>query len=249
MFDWTKISADPNAHNSSLGWAKFYDSISELVQLPYVNTDSFIIELLMKEAGDGEVLDIGIAEHTMDYINDQDKWFHRKLRDTIGKGRVWGLDINAELIEYIQDKFGWANLVAHDATGEAIFGERFSLIYAGSVVEHVSDVGRFMNFCASSLKPGGVLIMSTPNPHSWEFIKRMRLFATVPMNFEHTAFITPTAINEHCRRSGFIFEKSYYLCGRSRAKRMRLFPDLYRKFRDFIWSRHIYLLRKPAVKG
>jgi 2-polyprenyl-3-methyl-5-hydroxy-6-metoxy-1,4-benzoquinol methylase len=252
MFDWAKISADPNARELSQRWGDFYESISELVDLSGLGVsdkDAFNIQLISSKASDGDVLDIGIAEHTTDYVNDANKWFHLKLRNSpIGKS-VWGLDINAELIDYIREKFGWKNLVAHDATAEPIFGERFSVIHAGSVIEHVSDVGRFMTFCNRSLKPGGALIISTPNPHSWEFIKRMKLFATVPMNFEHTAYITPTAINEHCRRAGLVFEKSFYLCGRSRAKRARLFPSFYRRYRDFIWFRHIYLLRKPIASS
>jgi 2-polyprenyl-3-methyl-5-hydroxy-6-metoxy-1,4-benzoquinol methylase len=247
MFDWTKISEDPNAKLSAKRWGEFYNGISELVDISNRDKDDFIVDQVIAHARGGEVLDIGIAEHTIDYIEDRNKWFHRKLRESSVGASVWGLDINAELIAYIEQKFGWPNLVAHDATGEAIYGERFTMIHGGSVIEHVSNVGNFMGFCFNSLKPGGVLLLSTPNPHAWEFIKRMREYSSVPMNFEHTCYISPTAINEHCRRSGFLFEKSFYLGGRSRAKRMRQFPALYRRYRDFIWFRHIYLLRKPAA--
>jgi 2-polyprenyl-6-hydroxyphenyl methylase / 3-demethylubiquinone-9 3-methyltransferase len=39
--------------------------------------------------------------------------------------------------------------------------ERFDLVLAMEVVEHVSDVGMFVSRCAAMLKPGGLMVVST----------------------------------------------------------------------------------------
>ena len=41
--------------------------------------------------------------------------------------------------------------------------ERFDIVLAMEVIEHVADVGVFLNRCAAMLKPGGMMVVSTLN--------------------------------------------------------------------------------------
>jgi 2-polyprenyl-6-hydroxyphenyl methylase/3-demethylubiquinone-9 3-methyltransferase len=45
--------------------------------------------------------------------------------------------------------------------------ERFDIVLAMEVVEHVSDVGAFLSRCAAMLKPGGLMVVSTLN-RNWK---------------------------------------------------------------------------------
>ncbi|HYI30389.1 MAG TPA: bifunctional 2-polyprenyl-6-hydroxyphenol methylase/3-demethylubiquinol 3-O-methyltransferase UbiG [Bradyrhizobium sp.] len=45
--------------------------------------------------------------------------------------------------------------------------ERFDIVLAMEVIEHVSDVGMFLNRCATVLKPGGMMVVSTLN-RNWK---------------------------------------------------------------------------------
>jgi 2-polyprenyl-6-hydroxyphenyl methylase/3-demethylubiquinone-9 3-methyltransferase len=45
--------------------------------------------------------------------------------------------------------------------------ERFDVVLAMEVVEHVSDIGVFLNRCAAMLKPGGLMVISTLN-RNWK---------------------------------------------------------------------------------
>ena len=45
--------------------------------------------------------------------------------------------------------------------------ERFDIVLAMEVVEHVTDVGVFLNRCAAMLKPGGLMVVSTLN-RNWK---------------------------------------------------------------------------------
>jgi len=45
--------------------------------------------------------------------------------------------------------------------------ERFDIVLAMEVVEHVSDVAMFLNRCAAMLKPSGLMVISTLN-RNWK---------------------------------------------------------------------------------
>jgi 2-polyprenyl-6-hydroxyphenyl methylase/3-demethylubiquinone-9 3-methyltransferase len=45
--------------------------------------------------------------------------------------------------------------------------ERFDIVLAMEVVEHVTDVGLFLGRCAAMLKPGGLMVVSTLN-RNWK---------------------------------------------------------------------------------
>ena len=45
--------------------------------------------------------------------------------------------------------------------------ERFDIVLAMEVVEHVSDIGLFLGRCAAMLKPGGLMVVSTLN-RNWK---------------------------------------------------------------------------------
>src|SRR5438046_3632360 len=45
--------------------------------------------------------------------------------------------------------------------------ERFDIVLAMEVIEHVTDVGVFLNRCTAMLKPGGMMVLSTLN-RNWK---------------------------------------------------------------------------------
>jgi SAM-dependent methyltransferase len=47
------------------------------------------------------------------------------------------------------------------------FGRVFDTVVSFETVEHVTDAGRFVAECARVLRPGGTLIVSTPNREVW----------------------------------------------------------------------------------
>lgn len=45
--------------------------------------------------------------------------------------------------------------------------DQFDLVLCSEVIEHVSDPASFMRALSRAVKPGGVLVLSTPQPWSW----------------------------------------------------------------------------------
>ena len=73
--------------------------------------------------------------------------------------------------------------VAVDYRGETVEsvvarGERFDVVLAMEVVEHVSDVTAFVNACGAAVKPGGILVMATIN-------RTLRAFALAIVGAEY----------------------------------------------------------------
>ena len=105
-----------------------------------------------------------------------------------------------------------ASGLAIDYRGETVEevaarGERFDLVLAMEVVEHVADVESFVAACCRAVKPGGVLVMATIN-------RTLRAFALAIVGAEYVLgwlprgthewdkFVTPDELEEAIFRGG-----------------------------------------------
>ena len=81
---------------------------------------------------------------------------------------VTGIDAAPELIEAARTNAGQSGLAIRYVAGEvATLDERFDLVSALEVVEHVADPAAFVSTLAERLAPQGLLIMSTPARTAW----------------------------------------------------------------------------------
>src|SRR5581483_11836519 len=91
-----------------------------------------------------------------------------------------------------------------EALAEA--GERFDVVLAMEVVEHVADVGLFVELAASMVKPDGLLFLATLN-------RTMKSFALAIVGAEYILrwlprgthqwdkFVTPAELTHHIERN------------------------------------------------
>lgn len=96
---------------------------------------------------------------------------------------------------------------ATTAEGLAEAGERFDLVLAMEVVEHVADVMLFVNCCATMVKPGGLMIAATIN-------RTLKSFALAIVGAEYVLrwlpagthqwekFVTPNELEIAMEKSG-----------------------------------------------
>lgn len=86
-------------------------------------------------------------------------------------GEYVGLDSNAALTE----RMGLKNQVVGDLHDAPFEDASFDAVYAGEIIEHTWRPGRMIGECRRILKPGGLLILDTPNAFNLVHVLRFYL--------------------------------------------------------------------------
>jgi len=117
------------------------------------------IKFVLENVKNKEVLDLGCVAHDFDLINSQGKlWIHQIIKDNAKK--VLGLDYEKKMVDELNKK-GY-NILFGDAEN---FDTRknFDVVFAGELIEHLSNLKGFFNSVKKSLKKEGYFILTTPN--------------------------------------------------------------------------------------
>ncbi len=199
QIDWTKLSDDPNDSETKQLVKR------SLLAARRVHMDHDLTNYVLEAAAGKRVLDIGIVSHTANYISDPN-WRHAKIRDVAA--HCLGIDILEDLVGDLKSK-GY-NVRCVDATSEADLGERFDLVFAGDVIEHVDNAVALLRFAKRHLGPDGRLLVTTPNPFSRKFFRRFRREGVAMINLDHVTWLTPTMALELGRRAGLALH-AYHL--------------------------------------
>ncbi len=143
-------------------------------------------------------------------------------------GTYYGLDSNEPLTK----KLNLPNQIIGDLHATAFPDGQFDAIYAGEIIEHTWTPAIMFQECRRILKPGGRLILDTPNPYSMakiiDFLFRKRdsmgdnrtlvyheaanAFADLKergqylLQPQHKIFFTPAMMKQLCETQGFILE-------------------------------------------
>lgn len=141
----------------------------------------------------GEVLDIGCLQHSIEktYSN---RWIHGQLAKYF---TVTGIDINEDVLEL--RKRGY-NVYQANAEGFDL-GKKFDTVFAGELIEHLSNPGKFLDCAREHLKPDGKLILTTLNPFCIFHI--LRLSKTDRINPEHCVWFDETTLTQLVEKHGF----------------------------------------------
>lgn len=123
------------------------------------------------------------------------------------KGKGWdgeGIEICAESAKYAREKFG---ITIHERPIEelALDSESFDVIHLAHLIEHVRDPKQTMDEIYRLLKPGGLMVLTTPNVGGLAVQVHGRNWRSA---FEQHLFLfSKKTISQLCRNSGFNIEK------------------------------------------
>lgn len=138
-----------------------------------------------------KVLDVGCTGHVVEI--DSPVWLHRRLREVFPS--VAGIDISTENVNLLR-KHGFRDVHVQSAESFEL-GEKFDTIVAGELIEHLANPGLFLRQARAHLKPGGRLVLTTPNPFSLLFISyALSRFPKTCENLQHTCWFCPQTIKE-----------------------------------------------------
>lgn len=158
-------------------------------------------------------------------------WLHGRLVE-ISK-RVLGVDIQKEWVEKLK-KIGY-DVVQGDVTTINL-REKFDVIVAGELIEHLSNQGLFLENMKKHLKDEGLLILTTPNAlqipsYLMTYLRRERQ----KCREEHICLHTSDTIKVLAEKHSFDIVELWYYFGRPSKKglKWRLAKIIFKFFPQF----------------
>lgn len=134
------------------------------------------------------------------------------------------MDIETAYLDHsrpLLQKYAQLSLKVDDITNSKLPPQSFDLILCTEVIEHIPDSQRALNEMRRLLKPGGVLILSTPQRYSPlelaakvaflpGVIQLVRLiYGEAILDSGHINLMTETEVTKQLHNAGFTIEERY----------------------------------------
>jgi SAM-dependent methyltransferase len=116
-----------------------------------------VLEHLRREPREMAMLDIGSGDGAL---------LEAFAAAGVPAGRLFGLELEAGAVERLRRR-GFQGILGRIESTDLGAGH-FDAISMIQVIEHVADPLRVIEKCRAALKPGGVLLIETPNMASWD---------------------------------------------------------------------------------
>ena len=111
---------------------------------------------------------------------------------------ITGIDLSETAIIKFREK-GYIGIVHDISNGLPFDNNSFELVFASEVIEHMDDIIDFLNEIKRVLKPGGTLLLSTPNSIFWAY-RMLTLIGKSPSEYQHPGhlrFFSPKLLKKH----------------------------------------------------
>lgn len=149
------------------------------------------------------VLDLGCVCHDLD--QKIVPWLHGSLCRRMDD--VMGVDLLENEVQRMCDD-GFNAICANVETMS--LERKFDIIVAGDIIEHLENLGNFLQRVKEHLSPDGVFLVTTPNPITWVRFLRVLLKGRAEANKEHTCWFTAKVLRQLAMRNGLeVFEEAY----------------------------------------
>lgn len=115
---------------------------------------------------------------------------------------VVGYDISAHAAQFVKDTYK-VDAFSGEVDGALFPRDHFDVIVSFDVIEHIVDFEKILDYFQRWLKPGGILIMTTPDMNSWDakiLGRRWYGFKKFP---EHINYFSHESISQIAKKAQF----------------------------------------------
>jgi SAM-dependent methyltransferase len=116
--------------------------------------------------------------------------------------RVYGSDYNLLRLARAAKRCPDATLFLADVLDYAARDDWFDLIFFNHVIEHIRDDARALQSVRRILKPGGLLVLGTPNEGAWWWQLAYRRAPEILASTDHVHFYTAETIGRKMQAAG-----------------------------------------------
>jgi SAM-dependent methyltransferase len=189
------------------------------------------------------VLDCGGVDHDAAGSKlGEGTWLHEKVVSHAES--CVGVDINIGGVGRVRD-LGFERFVVADVERLPCRGN-FDVVVAGEIVEHVFNMGLFLESARAALKEGGSLVITTPNGFSVSFIGWGILSGRERCHPEHTCYYSPQTLSYVVRQHGFR-DVEVHLVGReARSGAIERGRSLISRMRPIFSEKVVLVARKKS---
>ncbi len=123
---------------------------------------------------------------------------------------LWGIDIDPSDLDKVkawlpEDRDRIRYLCANVESLQDLQIERkFEVIFAGSIIEHLSNPGLMLSGLRGLLSPDGVIIIVTPNSSGLSHFLKVALRRKESINSQHSCWFSVAVLTELCSRYGLV---------------------------------------------
>lgn len=187
-----------------------------------------------------KVLDIGCVGMGVEDTYGGKNWIHGKMAKVAKK--VIGIDIQKKEIEKLRSK-GF-DIRLHNVEEPFYLNERFDIVMAEEVIEHLSNLKTFFANVRRHLKANGLLIITTPNPQAFEFFLQKLLFGKTLINPYHTHWQNEITLKYLLESNEFELINYFFVEERAQNLRGKIFQILFLWLPQCFARNGIYIAKK-----
>lgn len=172
------------------------------------------------------------------------------LMKIAAKADIIGLDIDPRIVTFAKQKYGDQYFQHYDGSHIPFEDNRFDCVCLFQVIEHIEDDVDILREIRRVLKPGGFVIMTTPNR-----VLRVPL-GEKPWNIEHVREYYPEELSQIIKAAGYAKSeilgidadddyRALELARISRARKLRRFDPF--RLRKYIPEQLLYQIGRRIV--